>query len=504
MIKFPFYKTMTMNKRLVLILICFYLLQSFLFKAQCQSFTKTELDEIYGQAKFIIEEYNNYMNLLGDINESPTDRRQSYKPSFLKLFVSANSTVFNDLDPEQKTSKEYTAEKYIDNLLLCSISSVWKTEIDLDQLSYGYVHPHTGNTFYIDIGVTKKVNGTYMKVSMNKKSWQVVFRIVFEIQPGNLKNNKNEEQRRIIKSFKIAGITRSGAGTPVVISEPVNPPADNRRSSYEPEMVYVQGGTFQMGSNDGEDDEKPVHPVTVGNFYMGKYEVTVAQFRNFVDETSYRTDAETGDGSYLWNGSKWEKRIGVNWKCDAEGNQRPQSEYNHPVIHVSWNDANAYCNWLSRKTGKTYRLPTEAEWEYAAGNGSRHTKYSWGNEDPNGKNEGNVADESAKRKFSNVTIWNGYDDGYVLTAPVGSFNPNDFGLYDMTGNVWEWCNDWYGKDYYKDSLSYNPKGLSDGSGRVYRGGSWGGNPQYCRVAHRSSDGPGDRSNYLGFRLVLVP
>jgi formylglycine-generating enzyme required for sulfatase activity len=271
-------------------------------------------------------------------------------------------------------------------------------------------------------------------------------------------------------------------------------------SEIEPEMVYIQGGTFKMGSNEN-DDEKPVHSVTVRSFYMGKYEVTVAQFRQFINETGYQTDADKDGGSYMWTGSNWESRSGVNWKCDAEGNQRPQSEYNHPVIHVSWNDAMEYCRWLSRKTGKSYRLPTEVEWEYAAGNGSRHTKYSWGNGDPYGKSGGNVADESAKRNFSSWTIWNGYDDGFVFTAPVGSFNPNDFGLYDMTGNVWEWCSDWYGSDYYKSSPSSNPKGPSSGSSRVVRGGSWGNSPAYQRVAGREDSDPSGRDGHLGFRLA---
>ncbi len=257
-------------------------------------------------------------------------------------------------------------------------------------------------------------------------------------------------------------------------------------TSGSPEMVFVQGGAFRMGSNDGEDDEKPVHPVTVGNFYMGKYEITVAQFRKFVDETSYRTDAETGDGSYIWTGSTWEKRSGVNWKCDAEGNQRPQNEYSHPVIHVTWNDANEYCNWSSRKTGKTYRLPTEAEWEYAAkgGNQSRGYNYSGSN------TIGDVA-------------WYDNNSG-SKTHPVGQKQANELGLYDMTGNVYEWCSDWYGKDYYARSTSSNPKGPALDSDRVRRGGSWRYNPHYSRTSNRNYNTPVNRRYDLGFRVVLVP
>jgi formylglycine-generating enzyme required for sulfatase activity len=283
---------------------------------------------------------------------------------------------------------------------------------------------------------------------------------------------------------------------------PNNAPTD-QKNDYNIEMVFVKGGTFMMGSNDGEDDEKPVHQVTVSDFLMGKYEVTVAQFKAFIDATGYETDADKSGGSYIWTGTTSEKKSGVNWSCDAAGNIRPTSEYNHPVIHVSWNDAVKYCEWLSQKTGKNYRLPSEAEWEYAAGNGSQHTKYSWGGGTPNGKQGGNVADETAKAKFGWTGTFENYTDGFAYTAPVGSFNPNAFGLYDMTGNVWEWCSDRYGSDYYKSSPATNPHGPASGSSRVFRGGSWYYIAQYCRVANRFNyRAPGDRSGSLGFRLVL--
>lgn len=280
--------------------------------------------------------------------------------------------------------------------------------------------------------------------------------------------------------------------------------------TFEPETVLVRGGTFQMGQSDPDiggsgksKNEQPVHSVTVSNFNMGKYEITVTQFKAFVDDTGYKTDAEKEGTSRIYNYSKnqFEDIKGVNWKCDAQGNIRPQSEYNHPVIHVSWNDADAYCKWLSRKTGKSYRLPTEAEWEYAAGNGSRHTKYSWGNGDPSGKNGGNVADETAKKTFSTWTIFSGYTDGYVYTAPVGQYNSNDFGLYDMTGNVWEWCSDWYSS--YDSGAVSNPTGAATGSNRVHRGGSWNSGPVHCRVANRGSGTPSNRSFNLGFRVVFA-
>jgi formylglycine-generating enzyme len=171
------------------------------------------------------------------------------------------------------------------------------------------------------------------------------------------------------------------------------------------------------------------------------------------------------------------------------------------VVNVSWNDCAAFCTWLSRKEGKTYRLPTEAEWEYACRAGTR-TLYQTGDDIGVIVTVGNVCDESVHVQFP----WNYLNarDGYIFTAPVGRFGPNSFGLYDMHGNVSEWCADWYDEDYYAGSQANDPIGPAAGSARVYRGSNWCGYLSSCRSAKRSSVEPDYRHGGIGFRVVLVP
>lgn len=176
-------------------------------------------------------------------------------------------------------------------------------------------------------------------------------------------------------------------------------------------MVYVEGGTFMMGSNEGENDEKPVHEVTVNSFYIGKYEVTVEEFDKFIKATGYKTDAEKSGFSWRWNGRDWEQKNGVNWRYGVEGEVRGKSEKRHPVIYVSWNDAIAYAKW------KGGRLPTEAEWKYAAFGGNKSEGYKYAGS--------NNIDEVA---------WYGNNSGNK-THTVGTKAPNELGIYDFSGNV---------------------------------------------------------------------
>jgi sulfatase modifying factor 1 len=275
-----------------------------------------------------------------------------------------------------------------------------------------------------------------------------------------------------------------------------------------PNMVLVRGGTFQMGDSlligsifhiTLTKDAEPVSIVTVSDFYMSKYEVTNAEFVKFLNAKGNQTE---GGVTWIDLDGHWEDE-----KCriyQGNGIFKVEKGYeNHPVIYVSWYGATAYCKWL----GAHYRLPTEAEWEYAAGNGSRHTQYSWGNDDPSGKKGGNVRDQTVTAK---VPVWRDhsfqhYSDGYQYSAPVGQFEANDFGLFDMTGNVWEWCSgsyrDWYVEEINKSINQYtaNPPDYEEHR-RINRGCAWD-SPRTCIVALRCWGTPDERYHTIGFRVA---
>jgi formylglycine-generating enzyme len=215
------------------------------------------------------------------------------------------------------------------------------------------------------------------------------------------------------------------------------------------EFVAVPGGCYQMGDTfgDGESDEKPVHEVCVSDFAIGKYEVTQGEWRTVMGNNP------SGFSS-----------------CGDDC----------PVEQVSWNDVEAFIEKLNSRTGKNYRLPTDAEWEYAARSGGKREKYSGGD------------------NVDSVAWYNGNSGN--KTHPVGQKAPNGLGIYDMSGNVWEWCQDWYGYKYYETSPKSNPQGPSSGSYRVDRGGGWYSIPRYVRASYRLRGEPGLRSFILGFRL----
>jgi formylglycine-generating enzyme required for sulfatase activity len=250
------------------------------------------------------------------------------------------------------------------------------------------------------------------------------------------------------------------------------------KSGDGPAMIWLPGGTFTMGSPKGvgADDEHPAHGVTLSHYAVGEHPVTVGEFRRFFEATGYRTEAEEGDGAYVYDRKgEWNQMQDASWR-----NPYMSQDDTHPVVCISWNDAHAYCRWLTAQTGQTYGLLTEAQWEYACRAGSG-TAYCFGDEA-----EGLEAYAWFDRNAG---------DG---TRPVRTKAPNAWQLHDMHGNVWEWCEDWFG-DYSSDSQQ-DPSGPESGSSRVVRGGSWSGDAGGCRSAYRGGFVPSGRGGYLGFRL----
>ena len=310
-----------------------------------------------------------------------------------------------------------------------------------------------------------------------------------------------------------------------------------------PGMVWISGGIYDMGASDGDrmalPHEKPKHTVKVDGFYMDETEVTNAQFSKFIEATNYITTAERPvdwdlikqqlppgtpkphdslllPGSLLFKKTKesvpnlydfsqwWRWTNGANWKQPEGKGSSIDEKDNHPVVHVSYEDAMAYCHWAGR------RLPTEAEWEFAARGGKRDKIYFWG--------------DLTDKLSSYVNSWEGefpvdntQADGFEKSAPVKTYPPNGYGLYEISGNVWEWTSDWYSSQYYQyckeNSITNNPKGPKEAFNpsnpyvdeRVIRGGSFLCNASYCasyRVSSRMATDPNTSLEHLGFRTVI--
>ena len=280
------------------------------------------------------------------------------------------------------------------------------------------------------------------------------------------------------------------------------------------DMVKLDGGAFWMGTESEEafpqDGEGPVRKIQLDGFYIDKCAVTNAQFAEFVTATGYRTESERLGWSFVFQGhiprERYEELVvatvpGANWWCRVNGADWKHPEgpdfsistrAHHPVTHISWNDAEAFCTWAGK------RLPTEAEWEFAARGGLEQKTYPWGDELTPGN-----------RHLCNV--WQGTfplvdsgEDGYTGTAPANAFAPNGFGLYNVTGNIWEWCNDWFDAAYHLTATRFNPAGPPGGTSKVMKGGSYLCHASYCnryRVAARTSNTPDSATTNIGFRCV---
>lgn len=255
-------------------------------------------------------------------------------------------------------------------------------------------------------------------------------------------------------------------------------------------MVYVPGGTTEIGSEDGPPDEQPIFRVHVAPFFMDRHPVTVAQFEAFVDATGFRTQAERfGEAGVLETRTgEWHLVPGASWGHPL-GPDAPPASPDHPVTQVSWNDAVAYANWAGK------RLPTEIEWEHAArGARNRRRRYAWGDRlTQDGRPRANTSEITAAGRRPDA-------DGYVHTSPVGAFGETELGLTDMGGNVWEWTVDWY-RPYAERGTPYTP---GANGARAQRGGSFLCDPEFChgyRVSARSHSTPDSSLFHVGFRLV---
>ena len=368
--------------------------------------------------------------------------------------------------------------------------------------------------------------------------------------------------------FAAFGPTRDDSGDTTVADVPRAPAVQTEAAEHRagplitkapaeapPGMAWIPGGTFTMGNRNGAPDKNPKflkqipehrdamleHDVDLDGFWIDKTELTNAEFKRFVDATGYVTTAEKKprredfagqvpdadaipeenlvagaicfNSNFdrktlrkdfaLWPYQVWKYVKGANWREPTGPGSSIEQRLNYPVTQVSWDDAVAYCKWAGK------RLPTEAEWEYAARGGLKGKHYPWGDDlKPNGKWVLNVWQ-------GEFPYQNSGEDGYQTAAPVASFPPNGYGLYDMAGNVWEWCHDWYRPDYYAHSPRRDPFGPADSFDpneptipkRVQRGGSFMCSDNYCigyGVASRMKGEPSTGTFHCGFRCVLTP
>jgi formylglycine-generating enzyme required for sulfatase activity len=329
-------------------------------------------------------------------------------------------------------------------------------------------------------------------------------------------------------SIQVVVIAAAGLALGGCVAWPEPGPAPLLRNSLGMQMVLLPAGEFLMGSDAspqalarlypgyeserlrGLGDEAPVHRVRITRaFYMGRHEVTVGQFERFVRASGHVPESVAdGSGGYGYN-PRYDAAASA--RGDAFEGRDPRYSWRdpgfaqtdeHPVVNVTWNDAVALARWLTQTEQRRYRLPTEAEWEYACRAGTR-THYHSGDEPSSLAAVANVFDADSAADWPR---WQAFalptHDGFAFTAPVGQFAPNAFGLHDLHGNVWEWTADWHNDAYYARSPEADPQGPADGGVKVRRGGSWHTWPLYARCAYRNWNSPDTRYTLVGIRLVM--
>ncbi|WP_263370874.1 formylglycine-generating enzyme family protein [Granulicella cerasi] len=318
-----------------------------------------------------------------------------------------------------------------------------------------------------------------------------------------------------LKIVKKGCCTPSSERTEVTAAPKVLIAAERSQEERLADMVFLPGGTFLMGTDYAQgfaaDGEGPVHAVTLDPFYMDRHTVTNAEFARFVDATQYKTEAEHFGWSFVFWSHVPKRRFTelvrdtvasapwwcvvpeATWRSPEGPGSDIASRADYPVVHVSWNDAQAYCAWAGKS------LPTEAQWEYAARGGLEQKLYPWGDQlRVNGEHRCNIWQGEFPREDT-------ADDGYAGTCPVEAFPPNGYGIYSMTGNTWEWCADWFAIDAHATSVERNPQGPTSGSGRVMKGGSFLCHYSYCnryRVAARTQNTPDSATGHMSFRCVV--
>ena len=260
------------------------------------------------------------------------------------------------------------------------------------------------------------------------------------------------------------------------------------------DMVRLPGGEFTMGSDFGGPECRPAHAVVLRPFWLDRHEVTNRQFAHFVAATGYETFAERAGSGWVFHeqSAQWRRMAGADWRHPDGPYSSIDQQPTLPVVQVSWHDAQAYARWAGK------RLPSEAEWEYAARGGLAEADYPWGREPrPGGRSLANTRQGPPRGRDAGL-------DGFRGRAPVGSYPPSAFDLLDISGNVWQWCSDWYSGDYYSASRLHDPAGPATGDKRVHRGGSWlsadpgGAGP---KVWQRGAAAPDASFNHVGFRCA---